>query len=113
MRIVVMTLICLLFASTAVAGTLTWNRNTESDMKDYQVYRCATLNPCTKAAGVVLGTVLQTPSGPTVSFPVAASVVDGFAMVTARDQANNESVESNTVNFNIAPSAPGNLIYTP
>ncbi len=108
-----LTLLFVLMASPVLASTLDWSRNQESDMASYRIYRCATANPCVKASATLQATIPQTATGVSPSWPVPASIVTGFGMVTAVDQAGNESGPSNTINFDLAPSAPASLTITP
>lgn len=100
----------LLISTQAFALTAEWNRNAESDMKEYRMYLCEGL-ACTvqKVPGQLVGTIPQ----------VAASVIPQWVMpdgkigaisVTAVDTSGNESPLSNVVTFDtLTPGAPTGL----
>jgi len=94
------------------APTTNEDGTTLTDLAGYRVYTCPAA-PCSKANGTILGTVTApspTPAaGVTASFPIPHGQ-RGVAFVTAFDTTGNESVESNTVPFDlVAPSAPGDI----
>ena len=98
-------LVCL--SGVAQAGTkIVADRNTESDMKLYNVYACFTAGcVVTKTAAMFQTTIVQPAVGtlPTWIYPVN---VTGQAALTAVDLSVNESALSNTVNFDGAAPAP-------
>lgn len=119
-RILFFALLVSALASPAFAQAVTfeWNRNAETDMKDYKMYACFTLG-CTVVKDPVnlIGTILQTAAGvkPTLAYTIGPRA--GAAAVTARDTSNNESGLSAPVSFNqlpvpdaTAPSPPTGLI---
>lgn len=103
----------LLFAAPAWAGhrTASWTAPTTNedgspltDLAGYRLYRCS-VTPCTRAAGMLLGTV----AAPITSFSVPHGS-QGFLTVTAFDTSGNESVESGTAPFDVlAPGVPSSL----
>lgn len=98
-----------LMAGNAAAGTLLeWDRNVESDMKEYRVYLCLT-NGCTAVkSGTPTAIVVQPSAGVVPAWPLPANAV-GSAVVTAVDLDGNESGASNMVSFETtAPAAPSN-----
>ncbi|HMU54858.1 MAG TPA: hypothetical protein PKA61_07620 [Nitrospira sp.] len=110
-RIVVMLLVLSAFASSAESANLTWDRNSEPDMKDYQVYACFTPNCVLIKSPSMLqpGTVLQPAAGVSPQYVLDIVGKEGAAAVTARDQSLNESPLSVPVPFDQkAPPAPLN-----
>lgn len=100
---------CLLsLVSQADAKTLLWDRNTESDMKEYRVYLCLTAG-CTAIKGPTpTATVTQPAAGVIPSWILPVNSI-GAAVVTAVDVDGNESGASNMVPFEtMAPAAPSN-----
>lgn len=100
----------LLMPFSAYAQSLTWNANTETDMKDYGVYSCSTVG-CTvvKSSAMFKGYV----NHPTVNFLLTPGT-QGSIAVTARDLALNESGLSVSIPFDlVAPQAPVNPRQTP
>ena len=100
----------LIVPSLAIAATLTWDRNTELDMKDYAVYACFTANCVVTKTSTMLqpGFTLQPVVGvlPTHILDIVGK--EGSVAVTARDQALNESGLSVQVPFDVkAPVSPG------
>lgn len=100
-----------LIGGTAHAATLEWDRNAESDMKDYQVWACFTPSCVViKAPGMLQpGTVLQPPVGtkPTATLDIVNK--EGSVAVSARDLSLNESGLSVAVPFDQkAPGTPLN-----
>lgn len=101
-----------LVIGNASAATLSWDRNSESDMKDYQVYACFTPNcVLVKSPSTLLpGTIPQTTLGSKPSAIVDLTNKQGFIGVSARDQSTNESGLSVPLPFDqVAPSIPANL----
>jgi hypothetical protein len=99
----------------ASAATLTWSRNSESDMKEYDVYICTPVPTCTVqiTATTRLGVVPQTAVGVLPSFVLPANIEGKFA-VTASDLTGNESLLSAPVVFDgKPPAAPTGLVLTP
>jgi len=97
-----------LAAQTAwAASAVTWDRNTEDDMKDYNVYACIGKG-CTVAqtAANLIGTVNQTTAG-TLPTQLLPSGKEGTVAVSARDLDGNESGLSVSVPFDTAtPKVP-------
>lgn len=94
--------------SSWAATELAWDRNTETDMKEYRIYACLTKG-CTAVKGATpTATVPQVAVGtvPTWTLPVNS---EGAAIVTAVDLDSNESAGSNMVPFDTkAPASPSN-----
>jgi uncharacterized membrane protein YdcZ (DUF606 family) len=104
-------LVGLFTVGTAHALTLQWDRNVESDVKDYGVYACF-VKGC---AVVKSAATLQTFVGQSVvgSFPIwpLPPGIEGAVVVTARDTSLNESGLSVSVFFDAAaPSIPVNPV---
>ncbi len=97
-------------ASRATAADLLWDRNGESDMKDYQVYACFTPNcVIVKSAGTFQATVPQVPAGTVPKYTIDLTNKEGALAVSARDQSTNESGLSVPVPFDVrAPAVPVN-----
>lgn len=98
---------------TVSAATLTWERNTETDMKDYQVWACFTPSCVVIKSSSMLqpGLITQPAVGvkPTASLNTTGK--EGSVAVSARDQSLNESGLSVPANFDqVAPLTPANLI---
>lgn len=92
-------------AGLGEAATLTWDRNTEPDMRDSQVWACFTPNCIvTKSPTMLQGTVPQPATGnPTFVLDTAGR--EGSVAVSARDQSLNESGLSVPVPFDLKPPA--------
>ena len=108
MKKILLGIICLFFITgNALASTLTWDRNTETDMKDYQVYGCFVAG-CTVQQVSPLGTVTQPATGiPT--FVIDLTGKEGRVAISARDNFGNESGLSVQVPFDFAaPKIPTN-----
>jgi hypothetical protein len=103
------------FVAYARAETLQWDRNTETDMKDYQVYACFTPS-CVlikSAATLQPGTVVQPVSGVIPSYTINLSGKEGSVGVLARDLSLNESALSALPFDKSAPVGPVNLRLAP
>lgn len=103
-------LFSLLVPSSVFATTLTWDRNSETDMRDYQVWACFTPNcvvvksPSTLQTGVVLQPATGNPT-----YVIDITGREGSIAISARDQSLNESGLSVQVPFDQrAPIAPLN-----
>lgn len=101
--------LCSIYSST-FASTLEWDRNIESDMRNYNVYACY-VKGCTvsQIPSLIVGTTLQPAVGvkPTFVLPTGK---EGNAAVSALDTSSNESPLSNVVPFDsLKPSAPAGL----
>lgn len=95
-------------AGWASAATLTWDRNAEDDMKDYQVYACFTPG-CTvaKTPAMLQATIAQPAAGVKASSVIDLTGKSGTAAISARDLSLNESGLSVSVPFDKqAPSIP-------
>jgi len=107
--------IFLLFGNV-FAETLNWDRNTEPDMKDYQVYACFTPS-CVlikSASTLQPGNVLQSAVGAVPAYTITLTGKEGFIGVVARDQSLNESALSVLLPFDEkAPLAPVNPRLVP
>ena len=107
-------LLVFLAAGVAEAATLTWDRNSETDMKDYQVWACFTPGCVViKTAGMLQpGTVLQPAVGVRPSYNLDIAGKEGAVSVSARDQSLNESGLSVPVPFDQkAPAVPANPAF--
>lgn len=105
-------LIAMIFCESALSATLnlraTWTANTETDMKEYRLYR-------TDGTRALIGTIAH----PTTSYNFSVTVPDQSAgtlifVLTAIDTNNNESLDSTPASYNynldtVAPAAPKNL----
>ena len=102
-------LIGMLMIPTAEAADLAWDRNTEADMKDYQVWACFTPSCVViKSPANLQATVPQSASGVVPKWTVPAGQ-EGSVAVSARDQSLNESGLSVAVPFDVkAPLIPAN-----
>jgi hypothetical protein len=101
--------VCVSVGGLATAATLEWDRNSESDMKDYQIWACFTPSCVViKSSGTLQpGTIAQTTVGvkPTATLDISGK--EGSVAVTARDLSLNESGLSIAVPFDAkAPAAP-------
>ncbi len=111
-KIVAVLLISLFFCGSAFGATLslkaTWTANTESDMKEYRLYR-------TDGTRTLVGTI----SHPTTLYNFTVTVADNSAgtltfVITAVDLNNNESADSIPGNYpynldTTPPTSPKNL----
>ena len=88
----------------ALAATLTWDRNTEPDMRDYQVWACFTPSCVVVKSPSTLqpGTVLQPATG-NPTYVIDLTNREGSIAVSARDQSLNESGLSVAVPFDQRP----------
>jgi len=84
----------------AQAATLQWDRNTEADMKEYEVYTCTPNPTCTVLQTVAtrVGVVQQPAVGVIPSFPLAPGT-EGKVAVSASDVTGNESGLSVSIPF--------------
>lgn len=100
---------------TAEAATLTWDRNAEPDMQDYQVWACETVNCVViKSQANLKATVPQSATGTAPRWVLPATLLEGSIAVSARDQSLNESGLSVPVPFDQRPPAvPSNPRLTP
>lgn len=113
--VIVLSLVGVFTVSAVFAGTLSWDRNSESDMSDYRIYACFSPGcTVTRDATTLRGTVAQTAVGVRPSF-VLPNGVSGNVAVTARDTVGNESGLSASVSFfdQTAPGAPTGLSVAP
>jgi hypothetical protein len=104
-NIVFCLIILLADIATAQASTLTWNRNVELGVKDYQVYAC-TAPGCTvaKVPTMLVGTVAQPIVGDVPKFVLDLTGKTGQVAVTARTLALVETGLSNVVSFAVSES---------
>lgn len=105
----------LIAVAVGIAGaeTLTWDRNSETDMKDYQVWACFTPNCVViKAPGTLQpGTIPQPASGVKPQYQTDLTNKEGSIAVSARDISLNESGLSVAVPFDKkAPLPPTNPV---
>jgi hypothetical protein len=108
----VLVIAIVLVGSSAFGASLslkaTWTANTESDMKEYRLYR-------TDVTRTLIGTIPH----PTTSYNFSVTVADQSAgtlkfVLTAVDTNNNESLDSSTAQYSYnldttAPSSPKSL----
>ena len=92
------------------AKDLVWDRNTEPDMQDYQVWGCQTANCVViKTQANLLATVPQVPVGSIPKWTLPAAMTYGQLAISARDTSLNESGLSVSVPFDLVPPlVPGN-----
>jgi hypothetical protein len=90
----------LLWSNTAVAATLNWNANSESDLGGYRIYQC-NVQPCTKSSGSLFAT-----TGKVTSFNLGTPSITQYYFITAYDFDNNESGISNVVTYTPTGSTP-------
>ena len=100
----------LVLATPVMAKDLVWDRNTETDMQDYQVWACETVNcVVVKSQANLKATVPQTAAGVSPKWTLPATLLEGSIAVSARDQSLNESGLSVSVPFDQkAPAIPAN-----
>lgn len=106
-------LIILVVAGPAFALTATWNKDTETDMKDYGVYMCFVTPPATSCTVVKSAAMLQSYVSHVAtvnpSYPILVGSA-GSVAVSARDLSGNESGLSVPVPFDqVAPQVPAGL----
>ncbi|MGQ0666432.1 MAG: hypothetical protein ACT4O4_05300 [Nitrospiraceae bacterium] len=91
-----------LWSSLALAATLTWNANTESDLAGYRIYQCSQPS-CgkTSATATLLATL-----GKVTSLDIGTPAVVQYYVITAYDFTNNESGESNIAVYTPASAPP-------
>lgn len=109
----VLFMVVVLITGNLHAATLEWDRNPESDMKDYLVYACFTPSCVLVKSPSTLqpSPVVQPALGVKPSFVIDLSNKQGFIGVSARDQSANESGLSVPLPFDqVTPSIPANLI---
>lgn len=96
-----------LMVSPVFAAELSWDRNTEDDMKQYHVYICK-VKGC-KASDIGadwMATIPQVPATqPRVTWTIPIGI-DGGATVTAEDAAGNISDPAVPLNFSTVPNLP-------
>lgn len=100
---------------TANAATLQWDRNTEADMSEYEIYTCTSNPTCTiqQVPASRIGIIPQTAVGVIPSFVIPADT-EGKIAVSASDAAGNESGLSVPIPFDAkAPGVPGNPRLVP
>lgn len=100
---------------SAWAGELIWSPNGEPDMSLYNVYMCKVKGcTATDAGPLWVGKVDHRAGVLSYSFPVPPNI-EGAAVITAQDLAQNNSVPSNMVSFstvpNLPPAAPLGLMF--
>jgi len=105
--------VVVLCVSVASAATLEWDRNSEPDMKDYQVWACFTPSCVVIKSPTMLqpGAVLQPAVGVKPSYAIDLTNKEGSVAISARDKSLNESGLSVPVPFDgVAPSNPQNPV---
>lgn len=111
MRIVRLLSLLVVLSGTAQAAVLEWDRNSEPDMLDYQVWMCFTPSCVVVKAPAMLqpGTVAQPAAGVNPSVVIDLAGREGAVAISARDRALNESGLSVAVPFDrSAPLVPVN-----
>lgn len=100
---------------TAYAESLQWVRNSEPDMKDYQVYACFTPSCVLIKSGSTLqpGNVSQPAAGVVPSFIMNLAGKEGSIGVLARDLSLNESALSVIPFDKTPPLSPANPQIVP
>ena len=100
----------LCLTSPTNAKDLTWDRNIEPDMQDYQVWACQTANCVVlKTQSNLVGVVPQPAQGTAPKWTLPATFTVGSLAISARDQSLNESGLSVPVPFDqVAPAVPAN-----
>lgn len=114
MKTLLTLLFSFLFVTLIQAATLDWDRNSESDMKDYAVYACFVPNCVVlKGAGTLQpGFVNQPASGLKPQYVIDLSGREGSIAISARDLSLNESGLSVSVPFDQrAPAIPLNPAF--
>lgn len=104
----------LLLVNLSPAATLEWDRNTEGDLKDYQVWACFTPSCVViKSPSTLQATpVLQTLVGVKPSLVMDIANKEGSVAVSARDTSLNESGLSVPLGFdNVAPAVPTGPLF--
>jgi hypothetical protein len=110
----IMVLLALFLTVPAMSATLEWNRNSETDMKDYAVWACFTAGCVVTKSATTLqpGLVLQPAVGATPTYNLDIAGKDGAVAVSARDTSLNESALSVPLPFNATPPlAPAGLRF--
>lgn len=87
--------VMVLWSSSAMAATLSWNQNTEIDLVGYKVYQCGT-SPCTPTSGAA---ALIVTLGKVTSYDIGTPSATKYYYITAYDTANLESGSSNVVTY--------------
>lgn len=96
-------------------ATLEWDRNTEADMRDYEVYTCTPNPTCTvqQLPANRIGVVPQVAMGTVPSFVIPAGI-EGKIAVSASDLSGNKSGLSVSLPFDAkAPLVPVNPRVAP
>lgn len=88
-------MVMVLWSSSAMAVTLSWNANTEIDLVGYKVYQCGS-TPCTPTSGAA---ALIVTLGKVTSYNIGTPSVTKYYYITAYDTANLESGASNVVTY--------------
>lgn len=98
---------CVAIVSPVSAATLTWDRNAETDMQDYQVWACFTPSCVVVKSPAMLqpGTVLQPAAGVNPQYVIDLAGREGAIAISARDRSLNESGLSVAVPFDQRPPA--------
>ena len=108
-KYILLLLLLVLLPIPALAATLSWDRNSEPDMKDYQVRQCLIAGCTVALTDPVIAVVLQPAiaTRPSVAIDIAGKT--GAFTVSARDATLNESGLSVQVPFDQqAPLTPVN-----
>lgn len=94
-------------AGLGEAATLTWDRNSETDMQDYQVWACFTPSCVVVKSAATLqpGTVVQPAAGVNPQYVIDLAGREGSIAISARDRSLNESGLSVAVPFDQRPPA--------
>lgn len=111
--LVAMCLLILLPVLASAHTTLSWDRNTETNMKEYHVYSCPgpEATPCTPVISATPEAIVAHPTTGTgrINY-LPGSGKEAWYGVTAVDTASNESVLSQVLFFDSKPpAAPANV----
>lgn len=95
------TMVLVLWSSTAWGATLTWNASIGPGVTGYRVYNCSQ-SPCSQSDGTA--TVLAT-LGTVTSFNIGTPAIVQYYFVTAYNSANIESSPTNVVTYSPASTS--------
>lgn len=115
MKTLFLSLLLLAVPSLAVSATLEWDRNTESDMKEYRVWICSTPGCIVQRTGNTVYAVVAQPAVGVKPSAVLPLNFQGSVAVDAGDLSGNRSPLSARLDVldTQAPVAPTGLILVP
>lgn len=100
----------LVLACPAFALTATWQKNTETDMKDYGVYMCFTKGCTAVKNAAMFQSYVSHVAGVNPSYPIPPNI-EGAVAISARDLSLNESGVTVSVPFDqVGPQVPATPI---